>query len=135
MTELLKCGKVPCKSCPYRKDVPSGIWDVTEYAKLIEYDGSTFEQLLKGGSGLFMCHQQNGKLCSGWVGTHDTQHLLAFRLHHAQLDPSVWSYKSPVPLFKSGAEAADHGMKNIDAPGVRAQLTIYRILKKRLDGK
>lgn len=25
-----------CESCPYRRDVPSGIWDRSEYAKLTE---------------------------------------------------------------------------------------------------
>lgn len=26
--------KTPCASCPYRKDVPSGVWEASEYEKL-----------------------------------------------------------------------------------------------------
>ena len=36
--------KNPCGSCPYRKDVPSGVWAVSEYLKLVEYDRPTGEQ-------------------------------------------------------------------------------------------
>jgi hypothetical protein len=28
----------PCESCPYRKDVPSGVWSEGEYRKLPQYD-------------------------------------------------------------------------------------------------
>nr|WP_280343300.1 DUF6283 family protein [Nocardia neocaledoniensis] len=27
----------PCVSCPYRRDVPSGVWDFGEYEKLRGY--------------------------------------------------------------------------------------------------
>lgn len=30
----LKPPKVPCGTCPYRRDVPAGIWHGEEYAKL-----------------------------------------------------------------------------------------------------
>jgi hypothetical protein len=49
----------PCGSCPYRKDVPSGVWETLEYEKLPPYDGETFEQPFEA----FFCHQQNGRLC------------------------------------------------------------------------
>jgi len=131
MTELFKCAVAPCKSCPYRKDVPSGVWAINEYVKLPEYDGEIFEQLMKGATALFMCHQNDGKLCAGWVGAHGPQNLLAIRLHNDKVDPEVSKYKSPVALFKSGAAAAKHGMRAIRRPAVRARQMVERLARKQ----
>lgn len=128
---LVTCAKAPCKSCPYRRDVPSGVWAAVEYDKLPTYDGGTPEQLEAGGLGLFMCHTEGGKLCAGWVGCHDMNNLLAVRLSTHNLDPALWDYKSPVPLFESGAAAAAHGKRAIRRPGVRAKRTMERLLRKR----
>jgi hypothetical protein len=43
----------PCGSCPYRRDVPSGVWDAAEYEKLPRYDGPMADQPAR----LFLCHQ------------------------------------------------------------------------------
>jgi hypothetical protein len=43
--------------------VPSGAWVAEEYAKLPAYDRPTGEQP----AGLFLCHQQDGRACAGWV--------------------------------------------------------------------
>lgn len=56
----------PCDSDPYRKDVPSGIWDASEYAKLARYDGPTANQP----AGLFLCHlidkkSARARICAG----------------------------------------------------------------------
>jgi Family of unknown function (DUF6283) len=128
--ELPKPAKSPCKTCPYRKDVPSGIWDETEYQKLPLYDGQTFEQQT---TSLFFCHQQDGHLCAGWAGCHDPQELLALRLH--EVDPATYDYRSPTPLFASGAEAAAHGMANINDPDVKARNAISRLQRKRENAK
>ena len=66
----------PCASCPYRCDVPSGVWDEDEYLKLPDYDEATGEQP----PGVFLCHQDDERVCSGWAGTHDTEDLLSLRL-------------------------------------------------------
>lgn len=123
--------KVPCKSCPYRKDVPSGVWAAEEYDKLPSYDGEIVEQLMKGGTGLFLCHQQNNALCSGWLGCHGPGNLVALRLHHEHVQPEVFEYESPIPLFSSGAEAAEHGKRDIDSTSARADRVINSLLKKR----
>ncbi len=68
----------PCQSCPYRKDVPKGIWDQSEYDKLPRYDLPTYDQP----HGVFLCHQQNGCLCRGWLDCHG-EGLLAIRLASA----------------------------------------------------
>lgn len=119
----------PCRSCPYRRDVPAGVWNPEEYAKLPRYDGETWEQ----DAALFMCHQQDGRLCAGWVGCHDPGESLAVRLAAASgaLDgddlDAVLGYESPVPLFSSGGEAAAHGLAGVDAPEADAVAMIRRL--------
>lgn len=128
----MRAAPAPCRSCPYRRDVPAGVWAATEYAKLPPYDLPTGEQP----PSLFMCHQQDGSLCAGWVGCHDMDESLALRLACASgriegddLD-AVLDYESPVPLFASGAEAATHGLSELEAPGPDAVRTIRRLDRK-----
>jgi len=108
----------PCESCPYRRDVPAGIWDVSEYAKLPLYDSPTWAQP----PGVFACHQQNGRVCAGWAGTHDMDHSLALRVAtrmgtiSAEDADACQTYESPVPLWPTGAAAAEHGLADIDSP-------------------
>lgn len=125
---LPKPPKRPCGSCPYRKDVPSGVWHPDEYQKLSQYDGQTWEQL----PNLFMCHQRDGCLCGGWLQTHGTDDLLALRLH--EVDESAYGYQSDVPTFASGNEAALHGMKEIRNPGPEALAMQGKLLRLR-EGK
>ena len=136
---MITCAKIPCGSCPYRRDVPSGVWAAVEYDKLPLYDGDMLEQMLKGGQVAFYCHQQDGKLCAGWVGAHGPYNLIALRVIEVSsqpaspLDPSVWAYKPHpcVPLFKTGAEACAHGKREIKRPGPKARRTVIKILSKR----
>lgn len=128
--------KTPCPSCPYRRDVPSGIWAASEYEKLPLYDGTTGEQAVKGAFQLFDCHQTDGHLCAGWVGCHDMEESLAVRFHHREVDPSVYTYVSPVPLFASGAEAAEHGMRDLEDPSPDARAAQSKITRvRRLRGR
>ena len=124
----LKPPPVPCGSCPYRKDVPSGIWDQQEYDKLPQYDGPTWVQ----SPSIFLCHQRNGCLCGGWLACHDPQELLALRLPSSELvDPSVYSYSTDVPVFASGAEARAHGIKDVRRPSHPAQKMIDGLMRQR----
>jgi hypothetical protein len=107
------------------------VWAQSEYEKLRGYDGSIVEQAQAGAMGVFLCHQADGKLCSGWAGCHDMHDTLAARLHAGELDESVWEYESPVPLFGSGAEAADHGERDIPDPSVAARDKIRKLVKVR----
>lgn len=126
-----KAARSPCPSCPYRRDVPSGIWDSSEYEKLPDFDGEIIDQVMNNAFGLFMCHQQNGCLCSGWIATHGPANLLALRIQ--PVDESVWYYESPVPVFSSGAEAAAHGMAEIEDPGRASRQMVAKLerLQKR----
>jgi Family of unknown function (DUF6283) len=122
----------PCGSCPYRRDVPSGVWNEEEYEKLPHYDLETFDQP----PSVFLCHQQNGRLCAGWTGCHDMDESLAFRfaVMNGAIDPeeidAILSYTTSSPLFSSGAEAAAHGRAEIDAPGPRAAKTINKLIER-----
>jgi|SRR5215471_1540433 len=116
-TALLTAAPVPCGSCPYRCDVPSGIWAKHEYDKLPSYDGPTWDQQ---SFAVFMCHQRDGKICAGWLACHDPQELIALRIQR-NVDPAVFDYASPVPVFSSGAEARAHGLRDLKNPGARSR--------------
>lgn len=123
-----RAAKAPCKSCPYRRDVQSGVWAPEEYDKLPTYDGEIIDQLVGGAAGLFMCHQQDGCLCAGWLATHGPENLLALRMN--AVDASAWDYVSPVSVFASGREACDHGRRDIQDPTAQARRTINRLVRK-----
>lgn len=120
----------PCKSCPYRKDVPSGVWETSEYVKLPAYDGEVIEQLQAGATALFLCHQKDGCLCAGWLACHGAENLLAMRLHGGAVTDEAWSYETAVPVWGSGREACDHGVRGVAAPDDRARRVIGRLLAK-----
>lgn len=136
MTEnKISCMSVPCTTCPYRRDVPSGVWDASEYEKLPAYDEETWQQPAK----LFMCHQQTGGLCTGWLQSHaNREHaydLLALRMYGRELDAKAVSKvvlsEPAVPLFSTGVAAMRHGLKQIHKPGKKAKAAMKRIVTKR----
>jgi hypothetical protein len=124
----------PCESCPYRRNVPSGVWVAEEYAKLPAYDRPTAEQP----AGLFLCHQQDGRACAGWAGCHDMSQSLALRFASisgvpAETIDALLDYVSPVPLWPTGVAAAEHGMTEVDAPGDTADRLIGKLVRRRDD--
>ena len=124
MTQLT-AAKNPCGSCPYRRDVPSGLWEKHEYDKLPNYDGETWEQ----NPAVFMCHQRDGSLCAGWLACHDPRHLMALRMAR-NVDPVIFEYATDTPVFKSGSEARAHGLAEVKRPGKRAVRLIAKLEKK-----
>lgn len=123
----LRPRKNPCPSCPYRRDVPSGVWDESEYEKLLRYDLPTGSQP----PGVFMCHQGDGYLCSGWCAVHGDESLgLRLGVSFGQVDPESIGYTTTVPLHPSGRAAYEHGMREYLSPGQRAVDTITKIVKK-----
>lgn len=130
----------PCQSCPYRRDVASGIWDRQEYDKIERYDNEPSHQPQQ----VFACHQTDRdspqiRLCAGWVGCHGGDNLLALRL--AALNGTMSAhdvrvsraYVSPVPLFSTAKQAAEHGCAEIDEPSQRARRTVEKIKQTRTD--
>lgn len=124
--------KRPCATCPYRRDVPSGVWEPSEYARLPAYDNDTPYQP----HAVFGCHQRDGRMCAGWVGCHDMGESLALRFAaFTDLAPAVieacLDYATDVPLWGSGAEAAAHGMVEVEEPGERAVDAMEKIQRRR----
>lgn len=125
--------KNPCGTCPYRKDVPSGVWAAEEYDKLPEFDKPTGFQP----PAVFFCHQQDGRLCAGWCGTHDMENSLGLRLAvpfgsiTKEAQDAALAYESPVPLWESGQAAADHGKRDIDNPDTKARKAVEKVSKRQ----
>lgn len=131
----------PCSSCPYRRDVPSGLWAEHEYSKLRLYDERTVDQPMAP----FACHATPEHLCSGWAACHSN------RGSDIPGDPGAHPYDlmalrmlripQPVPmprtpLFASGNEAADWGQRDIENPSEEAMERVAKLLAKypRLEG-
>lgn len=125
--------KRPCATCPYRRDCPSGLWSADEYDKLPEYDKPTHAQPFTA----FLCHQDDGRLCAGWTATHDMTQSLGLRMASSvgALAPgtlvAAQDYTTDVPLFATGAEAAEHGKRHIDVPPAKARAAAQKIIRKR----
>jgi uncharacterized protein DUF6283 len=121
--------KQACAACPYRRDVPSGVWAADEYDKLIAYDEPTFGQPVA----VFKCHATPEFYCHGWAVVHSNRgsayDLLALRLASLR-DGYVDIPSESTPLFASGTEAAEHGKRDIDNMSDAAIETAER-LKER----
>jgi hypothetical protein len=118
--------KEPCSSCPYRRDVPSGVWARHEYEKLIEFDAPTGDQPFA----TFACHATPDHTCHGWAVVHSNRgpeyELLGLRVW-----PPVGEIpEAAVPLFESGTEAAEHGMADIETPSTEAIQTVDKLTRK-----
>lgn len=119
--------RAPCDSCPYRRDVPSGVWASEEYEKLRLYDADTAYQP----TAAFHCHTTAAEYCHGWALVHGPYDLLALRVAGCR---GQWDCKVPenvTPLFTSGAEAAEHGQREIRRPKDRARRTARKIVLRR----
>jgi hypothetical protein len=126
--------KNPCASCPYRRDCPSGVWHADEYAILLHFDGPVAQQALSAhGCGIFYCHQSDGMLCAGWAGHREPYDILAIRLGVAsgRVSPSVLGYRTSVPLFATGAQAAAHGMRDYVQPPLETVRAVAKIIRVR----
>lgn len=127
----------PCGSCPYRKNVASGVWAEEEYVKLPPYDLPTMDQP----KAAFFCHQQNDQLCAGWVGCHNMEESLGLRLAAALNiinNDAYWEamdYECTIPLWESGQAACDHGLAGIGDPTDEAIRVVARLQRKLGKGK
>lgn len=118
----------PCTACPYRRDVPSGLWDESEYEKLRRYDAPMAEQP----QAAFACHATADHYCAGWgaVGGFD---LLALRIRSSVRHAAKWDGVIPTPttpLFDSHTEACEHGLRDIEAPSEDARAAVDRLVAK-----
>lgn len=123
----------PCGTCPYRCDVPSGVWAEEEYEKLPDYDNEIHAQP----PSVFMCHQQDGRLCAGWAAVHDMGHNLGLRLAVAmgmldedEADATI-VYTTDVELWPDGQTARDFGVQEIIEPSMAAMKAVAKLERKR----
>lgn len=116
----------PCQFCPYRQDCPSGVWAKEEYEKLPPYDAETWAQPHEA----FACHEATGLLCSGWAQCHGEE-LLSLRLERMRTGENFDIPAPSVPLFASGREAAEHGMRDVKKPDLEARAAVVILRGKR----
>lgn len=122
----------PCGSCPYRRDTPPGVWSRQEYEKLPPYDEP--ETGLQPPAAFF-CHQQDGRLCAGWVAVHDMDESLGLRmacrqgLVTARGAEVALDYTTDVPLYSSGTEAAARGLSDVENPSHEARAMVTKLRK------
>jgi len=112
----------PCTSCPYRKDVPSGIWHEGEYDKILPYDRDTSLQPPT----MFGCHQADGSVCRGWLHCHGTE-LLAVRLRWDESIAKMLEAGPGMELFGSAKEASEHGRRDLAKPKAKAKAMMKRL--------
>ena len=121
-----KIRPLPCEACPYRRDVPSGIWATHEYEKLREFDAPTQLQPIA----TFACHASPQAVCNGWAIVHNSRGH-EFELAGLRVWPPEGGIPEPVvPLFSSGNEAADHGEREIQHPSPQAFAMMDRLRGK-----
>ncbi len=112
-----------CEACPYRKDVPSGVWSANEYAKLVDYDKPIVEQP----AAPFACHASPDRLCHGWACCHggsENGSLALLFIGRPELP------KPSAELFASGTEAALHGIRDVANPKAAARRMMAKLLGK-----
>ncbi len=123
---MTKIRPLPCEACPYRRDVPSGVWARHEYEKLRAYDRPTGEQPFA----TFACHASPQAVCNGWAIVHNSRghefELAALRIFH----PGEVVPEPVIPLFSSGNEAADWGERELDAPPDESRTMVARLMRK-----
>lgn len=134
--EPLHMMPTPCTTCPYRRDVPSGIWAREEYEKLPLYDRRP-----DGGIGplmTFHCHQepQIGKptVCRGWLSVHLDCHAVRIAYFTGLLTKEqLASIPREIEpgLYRSGREACRAGLKGIRRPGKKARAAIEKLAARR----
>jgi hypothetical protein len=123
---MSKVRAMPCEACPYRRDVPSGVWSGIEYHKLAEYDAPTGEQPFAA----FACHASPEAFCHGWAVVH-TSRGNEYDLIALRIEPPEGGIPAPVvPLFGSGSEACEHGLADLDDPSPEAKLAAARLMRK-----
>lgn len=131
MSKPLLCAAAPCGSCPYRRDVPCGVWDESEYKKLMAYSLSPGEMPAMA---VFLCHQTNATgqktVCRGWLTVERDSIAVRLALLQGSVTPEQ-VYAAPlVPLYETSEEAAEAGMSGVRNPSREAKRLVSRLLRK-----
>lgn len=123
--EPLHVPRTPCPSCPYRRDVPSGVWDATEYEKLVGYDDP------QESFATFHCHQEHRTerptVCRGWLTVAAESAAARIAVLEGLVPDAARYDPPPVPLWSSGREAAEHGLRDLTDPSPAARRLIAKL--------
>lgn len=118
----------PCPTCPYRRDVPSGVWAEQEYVRLKEFDD---QRKISA----FLCHnggsdpKTNRTLCRGWVEVHNQNWGVRLALCQVEWNDAN-SKPTKVPLYKSGAQAMKAGLRKLNQPSREARAICDKLARK-----
>jgi len=116
----------PCPTCPYRKDVPSGVWHAEEYERLRRYDQDGVVL------GVFLCHQSIVAgvdiVCKGWCVVHQDSIAVRLAMAQGQFDRSALD-EPKVGLHESGNAAADFGQRDIEKPKRMALKVVEKLVR------
>lgn len=93
------CKTQPCKTCPYRRDVPLRHWSVQEFRDLIASEISVMGVL-------YGCHTKDGSICIGWLIDQDKRRFPSIMLRVSLSKNNITreyldKLNSPHPLFDS----------------------------------
>lgn len=128
----MKVLPIPCQSCPYRVDCPSGVWHAEEYAKLAEYDEQPNGQV--PALTLFLCHQTTAAgeeiACRGWLTVHQNSVAVRLAMLKGHVTPEQVYAPPTVTLHASGAAAQAAGVAKIKRPGKVAKMMIDKLVKR-----
>lgn len=123
----LGVNRSPCSSCPYRRDTPPAVWDVEEYEKLRTYDNDPPDTSFA----IFMCHQGpmigQELVCKGWLNVHPDCIAVRVAVARGEISVEDRDHRTNIPLYRSGNEAANAGMKGIRRPGRAARTMIGKL--------
>lgn len=130
MTKPIDVAKEPCSSCPYRRDVPSGLWHRSEYKKLPEYDEGAEPPSIA----LFLCHQTNATgretVCRGWLSVHRNSIAVRLALMQGNVTEKQVRARVATELHESGDAACAAGLLRIRRPGKDAEVLREKLLQK-----
>lgn len=128
MTKLNQRSK-PCETCPYLRSTPLGIWDKSEYLRLLQFDEPTYKQ----SSSTFRCHNDSNCLCQGWLDCHDATQLLSIRIASIQqrLAPDFNFERSGADVYSSAKELVYANMRACGDPGDRAKRCIKKLTRSK----
>jgi hypothetical protein len=135
-----------CSSCPYLRSHPSGVWSRDEYEKLRLYD-TGHEVPCPNADGTpatvrvpelatFWCHQTNRTgqptACRGWLSAHRSHAAVNLAMAFGAIRPEDIPTEDESDIyFQTGTEAAENGLRDIDAPDTEACEMAERLVKKR----
>lgn len=139
--------KRACSSCPYRRDVPSGVWAREHYELLRDMDsrrtikvpmlGPNDETVMvdapNPNPGTFHCHQSNATgrptVCRGWLSVERNSIGVRLLASFGGIEyEDIPDEDESATYYSSGTEAAEAGLRDIENPSSEARLLCRKLV-------